>query len=175
MRHFIKQHWDSLLLSGLCLALAIPLAKQLWQPVTPMNIQVHSVASNQVIDSSIKADDLVALTSTSRSAKSVTTLSLVATTPNSTEGYVSKHTRLNIKKKPLKHRKTKANLPAHSVHLNSANSSQLQRLPGIGPKLAGRVIEYRQHHGPFQQVTQLVKVKGVGKKTLTKLSPYLSL
>ena len=67
----------------------------------------------------------------------------------------------------------KATPPAASINLNTASASELQRLPRIGPKMAARIIAYREAHGSFRRVQDLVRVRGIGKKTLAQLTPYL--
>jgi competence protein ComEA len=62
-----------------------------------------------------------------------------------------------------------------TVNINMADATQLQLLPGIGPKAAESIVSYRGSAGPFKSVDDLVKVKGVGPKTLEKIRPYLSL
>ena len=54
------------------------------------------------------------------------------------------------------------------VELNTADIQSLCSLPGIGPKKAKAIIDYRMRR-PFTRVTQLVQVKGIGRKTLKKL------
>lgn len=61
------------------------------------------------------------------------------------------------------------------VDLNAASPEQLDALPGIGPALAARIVAYRDEHGPFTEVEQLNKVKGIGARTLEKLRPLLVL
>lgn len=61
------------------------------------------------------------------------------------------------------------------IHLNSANASQLMELPGIGEKKAQAILDYRSKNGPFRQVTDIVKVKGIGPKMLEKMLPDLAL
>lgn len=61
------------------------------------------------------------------------------------------------------------------VQLNAATLEELQRLPGIGPSMAQRILDYRQQNGGFQELAQLREVKGIGEKTFTKLAPFLSL
>ena len=61
------------------------------------------------------------------------------------------------------------------VDLNAANAEQLDPLPGIGPALAARIVAYRDEHGPFTEIEQLNKVKGIGARTLEKLRPHLVL
>jgi len=65
-----------------------------------------------------------------------------------------------------------ANNPVR-MDLNTADVEMLQRLPRIGPALAGRIIAYRQDRGPFSSVNQVVNVRGIGEKTLEKMTPWL--
>ena len=51
-----------------------------------------------------------------------------------------------------------------SLNLNTADALTLQALPGIGPALAERILAYRQEHGPFQTVEDLLQVPGIGAK-----------
>lgn len=55
------------------------------------------------------------------------------------------------------------------VPLNTAAAEELEMLPGIGPVLAERIVRYRQEHGPFQSVDDLLQVEGIGEKTVEKL------
>jgi competence protein ComEA len=60
------------------------------------------------------------------------------------------------------------------VNLNSASTSDLQALPGIGAKTAERIVEYRQKNGPFKKVEELMNVRGVGEKNFLKLKPQIT-
>ena len=60
-----------------------------------------------------------------------------------------------------------------AVDINRASSAELETLPGIGPTLAGRIIEYREQNGAFQTPEELTNVKGIGEKTLEKFLPYI--
>jgi competence protein ComEA len=60
------------------------------------------------------------------------------------------------------------------IDINHASDEELQRLPGIGPKLAKRVIEKRQKR-PFASIEELRHVPGIGPKTLERLRPYISI
>lgn len=61
------------------------------------------------------------------------------------------------------------------VHLNSADASELQRLPGVGPATAQKIVEYRTQIGRFTSPEQITEVKGIGPKKLEKMRPFLGL
>jgi competence protein ComEA len=54
------------------------------------------------------------------------------------------------------------------INVNRASAKELDRLPGIGPVLAARIIEYRSANGPFTSIDDLKKVSGIGGSTLEK-------
>lgn len=60
------------------------------------------------------------------------------------------------------------------VNLNTATQAQLETLPGVGPKAAERILEYRQKNGSFKKVEDLMNVKGIGEKAFLKLKPLLT-
>jgi competence protein ComEA len=60
-----------------------------------------------------------------------------------------------------------------AVDLNQASAEQLITIPGIGKVMAQRIIDFREQHGPFNRVEDLMKVKGIGEKSLQKLRPYV--
>ena len=60
------------------------------------------------------------------------------------------------------------------INLNKANETQLQTLTGIGPVLAGRIVDFRREHGRFIQVDDLSLVRGIGEKKLNKIRPYVT-
>jgi competence protein ComEA len=64
--------------------------------------------------------------------------------------------------------------PTGKVNINSASVEQLSTLPGVGAKLAARIVEHRQKSGGFKSVQELMNVKGVGEKNFEKLQPYLT-
>ena len=55
------------------------------------------------------------------------------------------------------------------VNINTATAAELDTLPGIGPVLAGRIIDYREEHGAFRAPEELSKVKGIGEATLADI------
>jgi competence protein ComEA len=60
------------------------------------------------------------------------------------------------------------------INLNTATAEQLEAIPGIGPVLAQRIIEYRQTRGRFQSVDELLEVRGIGSKRLESMRPYVT-
>jgi comEA protein len=61
------------------------------------------------------------------------------------------------------------------IDINLAGGEELQAIPGIGPVLARRIIDYRTRIGAFGDIDELQKVKGIGAKTFEKIKPYVSL
>lgn len=55
------------------------------------------------------------------------------------------------------------------VDINTASEEELETLPGIGPKLAGRIVAYREENGPFTTAEELCEVSGIGEKLLEKI------
>lgn len=63
---------------------------------------------------------------------------------------------------------------AAKVNLNTATATELEVLPGIGPALAARIVEYRTTSGPFRSVDELDEVKGIGPRILERLRPLIA-
>ncbi len=64
--------------------------------------------------------------------------------------------------------------PAHPIDLNSASVEQLQELPGIGPGTAKAIVRFREKSGPFHRVEDLLAIRGITKRRLEKLRPYVT-
>ena len=64
--------------------------------------------------------------------------------------------------------------PGGAVNLNAASETELDALPGIGPALASRIVEWRVANGKFVSAEQLDEVSGIGPKLLERLLPLVS-
>jgi len=58
------------------------------------------------------------------------------------------------------------------ININTADAAELEKLPGIGPALAERIVRYREENGPFISVDDLLNVSGIGEKKLESLRDY---
>lgn len=65
--------------------------------------------------------------------------------------------------------------PARVVRINQADVQEISSLPGVGPKIAARIIEYRNKNGPFSKLEDIQNVKGVGKKLIEKIRPFIDI
>jgi competence protein ComEA len=61
-----------------------------------------------------------------------------------------------------------------TLDVNQATAQELEQLPGIGPVLAGRIVEFRNSRGGFTNVDQLRRVKGIGGKTFERIRAFIA-
>ncbi|MFH1612801.1 MAG: helix-hairpin-helix domain-containing protein [bacterium] len=59
------------------------------------------------------------------------------------------------------------------ININQASVEELKMLPCIGDKKAKRIIEYRETHKGFKSIDEIMKIKGIGKKTFEKLKNFI--
>lgn len=64
-------------------------------------------------------------------------------------------------------------VPIWRVHLNSAPAAELRLLPGVGPHLAERIVQFREVHGPFDGPQALDAVPGIGTSVIQRLAPHV--
>jgi competence protein ComEA len=64
--------------------------------------------------------------------------------------------------------------PAWPININIAIQSELESLPGIGPKNAQRIIEYRQEFGPFEKIEEIQDVTGIGEAIFDQIKSYIT-
>ena len=60
------------------------------------------------------------------------------------------------------------------VNLNSATATQIASLPGIGPKTAELVVQYRTKNGPFKKIEEIMNVRGIGEKSFLRIKDRLT-
>ncbi len=61
------------------------------------------------------------------------------------------------------------------ININTATLEELDLIPGIGPVIAQRILDYRAEIGQFTSVEELLDVKGIGEKTLAKMLEYITI
>jgi competence protein ComEA len=74
---------------------------------------------------------------------------------------------------PVKKLTQSRQIPTEKINLNQADVQSLIQIKGIGKKKAMLIIQYRQKHGIFRSVDDLIKVRGIGTKRLEKIKPFL--
>ncbi|HTY09324.1 MAG TPA: helix-hairpin-helix domain-containing protein [Candidatus Edwardsbacteria bacterium] len=75
---------------------------------------------------------------------------------------------------PAEFGRPKKELLTGRIDINRADEGLLQRLPGIGPAMAKRIVDYRRSEGGFKSVRELGEVKGIGRKKLKLLLEHVS-
>ena len=68
-----------------------------------------------------------------------------------------------------------ANESRAQVNLNTASTVELERLPGVGPAMAARIVEYRQKNGGFKKIEELMNIQGIGEKRFLDLKPQITI
>ena len=63
---------------------------------------------------------------------------------------------------------------APGVSINRATREELEKLPGVGPALAARIVEHRERFGPFRRVEHLMTVRGFSERRFMELRPHIN-
>ena len=66
-------------------------------------------------------------------------------------------------------------LPEGMVNINTADEKELDKLPGVGPAMAKRIVEYRTENGAFQAPEEIKRVKGIGDAKYEKMKDKIAL
>ena len=78
---------------------------------------------------------------------------------------------LSIETVPLSDEETSTKL---LININTANSTELTFLPGIGESKAKKIIDYREENGSFESVEEIMSVNGIGESTFENIKPYIT-
>lgn len=71
---------------------------------------------------------------------------------------------------------SKQEIPAAGqIDINDASADQLIVIPGIGKVMAERIVQFREEHGAFKRVEDLLKIKGIGEKSFQKIRAYVKI
>lgn len=70
-------------------------------------------------------------------------------------------------------KKDMAALKGHKININTASGEDLMKLPGIGPAMSRRVVEFRNTNGSFQTIEDIMQVKGIGDKKFEKMKDFI--
>ena len=71
--------------------------------------------------------------------------------------------------KPVKLARPAVAVSTDIINLNTATAAQIATLPGIGPKTADLIVQYRQKNGSFKKIEEIMNVRGIGEKSFLKL------
>lgn len=69
----------------------------------------------------------------------------------------------------------RASAAGDKININRADEKELDKLPGIGPAMAGRIVDYRKEKGPFRSPEELKKVRGIGDAKYEKLKDKITI
>ena len=76
---------------------------------------------------------------------------------------------------PLVAQQTQTSKPAtEKININTANAGELEKLPGVGPKVAQRIIDYRTKNGVFKKAEDIMKVSGIGEKIFARMKDMIT-
>ena len=64
--------------------------------------------------------------------------------------------------------------PDQKININTAQSEELQKLPGVGPAIAQRILDFRKENGNFKKVEDIMKVRGIGEKVFAKIKDLIT-
>lgn len=61
-----------------------------------------------------------------------------------------------------------------ALNLNTATKAELEELPGVGPVMAQRIVQWRERHGRFSDIRELREIEGIGEKVFAKISALVT-
>lgn len=158
-----------LVITAIILFLAVTLFDYFTRPGDPFNSAYYSP-----LEKEFRKDIVLARKRDSLQKAKFYTIHKITSNKERKRAFHQNRTRdINTGKSSKKRKKEL--LKKASVAINSADVKTLMLLPGIGPKTAEKIIVYRKKNGLFSSFSDIMKVKGIGKKKLKKIKPYLRL
>ena len=73
------------------------------------------------------------------------------------------------------HKKEQINKKDNIININNATQSQLETLPGIGPSIAIKIINYRNEHGKFKSINDIKNVNGIGENKFNNIKNLITI
>lgn len=70
--------------------------------------------------------------------------------------------------------KNKSSTSSELINLNTADENELQKIRGVGPAVAKRIVDYREQNGKFKTIEDIKKVRGIGEKTFEKIKDSIT-
>jgi len=80
---------------------------------------------------------------------------------------------LDFKESDFQENNSSSPLLDKSISINEAGIDELTRLPGIGPKIAERIVQFRHEKGNLQKLEDLLQIKGIGESKFNKFKQYI--
>ena len=71
-------------------------------------------------------------------------------------------------------KKNKSSAKSDSININTADENELQKIKGVGPSIAKRIVDFREENGDFQTIDDIKKVRGIGEKTFEKMKDFIT-
>lgn len=95
--------------------------------------------------------------------------------PNKGENITNDNTETYITKEnnSLENQEKSSNPKSNKININTATQTELEKLPGIGPATALKIIEYRKENGKFKEIGDIKDVKGIGDNKFLKIKEYI--
>ena len=93
---------------------------------------------------------------------------------NMNHTYIEIHDSFNNNDIPSDEQEGEDDDARNHININTATLQQLQTLPGIGATLAQRILDYREEHGSFETVADLMNVSGIGEGRLNAILDYIT-
>ncbi len=96
--------------------------------------------------------------------------------PNKGENVTNDNTETYITKEnnSLENQEKSSNPKSNRININTATQTELEKLPGIGPATALKIIEYRKENGKFKEIGDIKNVKGIGDNKFLKIKEYIN-